>query len=114
MRDLIQLPLDRTVERRMAMAVEIDPDGRNPIEIPLPFRIDQVGPFPSLDNERFFLFPFLHLGEGMPEVPVIPIDQLSNRRFSCHGDVGEVVEELIAYGEKSEKVTRSHFAIRYE
>jgi hypothetical protein len=47
-------------------------------------------------------------------VPVIPIDQLLNRRFSCHGDVGEVVAEVIAYGEKSEQVTRSHFAIRYE
>ena len=81
MRDLIQLLLDRTVERRMAMAMEIDPDGRGPIEKPLPFHIDQVGPFPSLDNERLLLFPFLHLGEGMPEVPVIPINQLSSRRF---------------------------------
>jgi hypothetical protein len=65
----------------MAMAMEIDPDGRGPIEISLPFRIDQVGPFPSLDNERLLLFPFLHLSEGMPEVPVIPINQLSSRRF---------------------------------
>ena len=81
MGDLIQLSLDRTVERRMAMAMEIDPDGRGPIEIPVPFRIDQVGPFPSLDNERLLLFPFPHLGEGMPEVPVIPINQLSSRRF---------------------------------
>src|SRR4249920_3570303 len=111
MRDLIQLPFDRKVERRMTMAMKIDPDGRNPIEIPLPLRIDQVGPFSPLDDERFLLFPFLHLGEGMPEVPVIPINQLSNRRFSCHAHVGEVVEELIAYGEKSEQVRRSHSAI---
>ena len=73
MRNLTQLPLDRTVERGMAMAMEIDPDRRGPIEIPLPFRIDQVGPFPSLDNERFLQLPFLHLSEGMPEVPVIPL-----------------------------------------
>ena len=72
MRDLIQLLLDRTVERRMAMAMEIDPDGGGPVEILLPFRIDQVGPFSSLDNERLLLFPFLHLGEGMPEVSVGP------------------------------------------
>ena len=26
----------------------------------------------------------LHLSEGMPEVPVIPVNQLSSRRFSCH------------------------------
>src|SRR5467141_2819439 len=82
--DLVQLLLDRTVERRMAMAMEIDPDGRGPIEIPLPFRIDQVGPFPSLDNERLLLFPFLHLGEGMPEISVVPIDQLFRRRLSSH------------------------------
>jgi hypothetical protein len=98
----------------MTMAMQIDPDGRTSIEIPLPFRIDQVGPFSPLNNERFLLFPFLHLGEGMPEMPVIPINQLSNGRFSCHGDVGEVVAEVIAYGEKSEQIGRPQFAIRYE
>jgi len=96
MRDLIQLPFDRTVERRMAMAMEIDPDGRGPIELPLPFRIDQVGPFPSLDNERLLLFPFLHLGEGMPEVRSIPAAQLFSRRLSSHS--GRVAGELMAYG----------------
>src|SRR6185295_4658900 len=40
MRNLIQLLLDRTVERRITVAMQIDPDGRNPIEIPLPFRIN--------------------------------------------------------------------------
>src|SRR5262245_15468247 len=88
MRDPIQLCLDRTVESRMAMAMEIDPDGGGTVEIFLPFPVDQIGPFSSLDNERLLLFPFLHLGEGMPEVSVIPIDQLSNGRFSCHIDVG--------------------------
>ena len=84
MRDLIQLLLDRTVERRMAMAVEVDPDGGGAIQILLSFRIDQVGPFPSLDNERLLLFPFLHLSEGMPEVSMVPIDQLFRRRWSSH------------------------------
>src|ERR1700752_895433 len=107
MRDLIQLLLDRTVERWMTMAMKIDPDGRDPIEIPLSFRIDQIRPFPTLDDERFFLFPFLHLGEGMPEVPVIPINQLSNRRLWWHAHVEEVVVALIVYGEKSEKVRRA-------
>ena len=95
--DFIQLPFDRSVERRMAMAMEIDPDGRAPIEELRPFRVDQIGSFSPLDNERFLLFPFLHLSEGVPEVPVIPINQLSSRRFSCHG-VG-VGEELMADGE---------------
>ena len=80
----------------MAMAVEIDPDGRRPIEKPLDFRIDQVGPFSSLDNERFLLLPFLHLGEGVPKVPVIPLNQVSGRWFMCHIPVGEVVKKLIA------------------
>ena len=81
MRDLIQLPLDRTVERRMPMAMEVDPDGGGAIQILLPFHIDQVGPFSSLDNERLFLFPFLHLSEGVPEVSVVPIDQLFRGRL---------------------------------
>ena len=46
--DCIELLLDRTVERWMTVAMQIDPDGRGPIEIPLSVRIDQVGPFPSL------------------------------------------------------------------
>jgi hypothetical protein len=75
MRDFVQLSLDRTVECRMAMAMEVDPDGRGSIEIPLPCRIDEVRPFPSIDNERLLLFPFLHLGEGMPEVLSIPAAQ---------------------------------------
>ena len=84
MSDLIQLFLDRTVERWMPMAMEIDPDGRGSVEVLLPFRIDQVGPFPPLDDEWLLLFPFMHLGEGMPEVSVIPINQLFRRRLSSH------------------------------
>ncbi len=57
----------------MAMPMEIDPDGGGPVEILLPFSIDQVGAFPPLDNERLLLFPFLHLCEGMPEIGPVPI-----------------------------------------
>src|SRR4029079_14992009 len=84
-RSLVDLLLDGSVERWMSMAMEIHPDGRGPIEKPLSFGIDQVGSFAPLDNERLFLFPFLHLGEGMPEVLVIPVNQLSSRRTLCHG-----------------------------
>ena len=66
------------------MAMEIDPDGGCSVEIPRPFRIDQVGPFPPLNNERLLLFPFLHLGERMPEVLSIPVAQLFRRRLSSH------------------------------
>ena len=96
MSDLIQLLLDRSVERRMAMAMEVDPDGGGAIQLLLPFRIDQVGPFSFFDNERRLLLPFLHLGEGVPKVPVIPLNQLSGRWFMCHIPVGEVVKKLIA------------------
>ncbi len=84
MRDLIQLLFDRSVERWMSMAMEIDPDGGGTVEIPLSFRIDQVGAFSLLDNERLLLFPFLHLGKGMPEVLSIPVAQLFCRRWSSH------------------------------
>ena len=68
--DFLELRLERTVERRMPMTVQIDPDGRRAIEIFSPFRIDEVGALAALNDERFFLFPFLHLGKGMPEVAV--------------------------------------------
>ena len=84
MGDLIQLIFDRTVERWMAMAMQIDPDGRGAIEVLLSLRIDQVRPVSFFDNERLLLFPFLHLGEGMPEVRSIPVAQLFRRRWSSH------------------------------
>ena len=81
----------------MTMAVEIDPDGRGPIEIPFPFRIDQIGPLSPCDNERLLLFPFLHLSKGMPEVLAIPVNQLSRGGYSCHG-VGGAEARMVCRG----------------
>ena len=63
----------RTVERGMSMAMEIDPNGGRAVEIPssLPYRSGRT--LSPLDNERLLLFPFLHLGKGMPEVLPVPI-----------------------------------------
>ena len=93
MGDLIQLLLDRPVEGRMPVAMEIDPDGGSAVEILLPCLVNQVRPFSLLDNERLLLFPLLHLGEGMPEVSVIPIDQLLCGRLWCHRLLSEAVGE---------------------
>jgi hypothetical protein len=75
--DFVDLLLESPIKCRMPMAVKIDPDGRGAVEILVAFSIDEVGAFAAFDDERVFLFPFLHLGEGMPQVSVIPFDQLS-------------------------------------
>ena len=96
MRDLVELLLDGPIKRRMAMPMQIDPDGGGSVEVLLSVRIDQLRPFSFFDNERFLLLPFLHLGERVPEVSVIPIYQLFRGRLSSHS--GRVRGALMAYG----------------
>ena len=76
MGDLIQLVFERTVERWMAMAVEVDPDGGDAIEIPLSSVSIRWVSFPRSIMSGSSLFPFLHLGEWMPEIRSIPVAQL--------------------------------------
>ncbi len=94
-RDPIQLFLDGPVQGGMPVAMQIHPDGWGPVEVLLARGINEIGASPALDDERFLLFPFLHLREGMPEVSMIPVDELSSRRLLCHG--GGVAEALRAY-----------------
>ena len=78
------------VERGMSMAVQIDPNGRRAVEICAAFRIDQVGALATLNNNRFLLFPFLHLSKGMPEVDTIPSNEMGVHGRgvrSCDGSV---------------------------
>ena len=77
MSDFVELRLESTIKNRMSMPMQIDPDGRRAVEISFPFGIDEVGTFPALDDEGIFLFPLLHLGKRMPEVAMVPVDQLS-------------------------------------
>src|SRR5215210_1898034 len=84
MSDLVELLLEGAIEDRMPMTVEVDPDGGGAVEILPSLRIHKIGAFAPFDNERFLLFPFLHLGKRMPQVPSIPIFQLLSGHIVGH------------------------------
>ena len=72
MRDLSELRRERTIQLRMPVTVNIDPDGRRAVEILPALGVDEIGPFALLDDQRCFLFPLLHLRERMPEIGMVP------------------------------------------
>ena len=94
MGDFPKLLLDGLVECGMTMTVEIDPDRRRSIQVFPAFRIDHVGAFPSFDDEGFFLFPFLHLGKGMPEVFPVPVSQPIGAFSFGHPNVNPLKDRL--------------------
>jgi hypothetical protein len=56
------------------MAMNIDPEGGNPIQIPSPVNIFEIRAPALFDDERRDLDIFLHLREGVPEQG--PVDHL--------------------------------------
>lgn len=94
MGDFPQLFLDGLVEYGMTMTVEIDPDGRRSVQIFPTLGVDQVGTFSSFNNEGLFLFPFLHLGERVPEVFPVPISQLISAVSFGHLNVNSPLESV--------------------
>src|SRR6185437_6414138 len=85
MGNLVELLFECTVQNRMPMSMEINPDGGGAIEIFFSLRINKVGTFAALDNQQLLLFPFLHLGKRMPEIATVPVLQLANGWFTSHG-----------------------------
>jgi hypothetical protein len=57
------------------MSMNIDPQGGHSVEISPAVGVEQIRTLTPLDDERRFGLPFLHLGEGMPEVLSIPAAQ---------------------------------------
>ena len=70
-RDTVELVADRAVDRRVAVAVDVAPERRRPVDVAGAVGGDQVGPLAALDDERILLLPAALLGERMPQVPVV-------------------------------------------
>ena len=71
MRNLPQLRRERAIQLPLAMAMEIDPERGDPIQVTAAvgvFQIDATAPF---NDEGPLVLPLTLLGEGMPEVAVI-------------------------------------------
>ena len=72
MGDAVELLADRGVDHRVAVAVDVAPEGGGAVEVALPVDVEEVGALAALDHQRLFLAPALLLGEGVPDV--IPIE----------------------------------------
>jgi hypothetical protein len=57
------------------VAVDIDPEGGNPVQIPSPINIFEIRPPTLFDDKRRDLCIFLHLRKRMPEQGLIDLFQ---------------------------------------
>jgi hypothetical protein len=78
----------------MTMTVEIDPDGRRSIQVFPTLGIDQVGACSMFDDEGLVLFPFLHLGKGMPKIFPVPVRQPIGAVSFGHLNVNSLEDRL--------------------
>ena len=86
MRHLRQLLLERAVQVRVVVAMDIRPNRRVTIEVTLPFPINQPGTLASDQVEPRVVLVFPHLGERVPpEAPVSGIEDVHGGRDSCRG-----------------------------
>ena len=72
---LLQLAAQGLVQLRAPVAVEVGPEGGDPIQVAVAFLIEEIAAFSPGDDQEFFLPEALHLGEGMPEVLPVPAHQ---------------------------------------
>ena len=71
MGDLLELGEDCRVDLPFPVAVDRHPQRRHPVEVVFPVDVGQDTAFAALDDDLGFLLPVPHLGEGVPEVPLV-------------------------------------------
>jgi hypothetical protein len=69
----VELVADGAVDVRVAMAVDVAPQGGDAVDVVAALIVDQLPALGTHDRERLFLAPSLLLGEGMPEVVVVEL-----------------------------------------
>ncbi len=72
-RQLARLELERSIQPRMTMTVNIAPERRDTVEVALAFHVEQKAAFSARDDERF---PFGHLRERMPNYTLIELTEV--------------------------------------
>ena len=71
----LELRADRVVELFFAMAVNVAPERRHPVQILSSLHIDQEIAVAAADNARLFAHPFLHLRERVPKIAMVELFQ---------------------------------------
>src|SRR5262249_31683998 len=74
--DALELAAQRRVERRMPVTMHVAPQRRHPVEVAPPLRVGEPAAIGLGDDERLLTQPVGHLGEGVPEVTVVPVDEM--------------------------------------
>ncbi len=74
-RDILQLGHQGAVQFLPPVAVDIAPQGGDPVQVAAAVLVEEVGTLSPGDDEQFFGNKGLHLGEGMPEVVPVPAGQ---------------------------------------
>ena len=72
---LLQLGGHGLVQLRAPVAVQVGPEGRDPVQIAAALEIIEIDAFAPGDDEELFLPEALHLGKGVPEVVPVPAPQ---------------------------------------
>ena len=95
MRHLLQLLADRAIQDRVAMSVDVGPDGRVAIQVPPAVAVFQ--PCSLTGNQHQWLVlrrnPISHRREGMPHVGLVELDE--GLGVVIHGENSEVrIQEL--------------------
>src|SRR3989338_5114192 len=84
MTDLVQLGLYRLIDGFMPVAVDVDPEARDPVDITPAVNVSKITPFRFPNNKRFVCEPVFHLREGMPDILFIKLLP-SSRVFDVAG-----------------------------
>ena len=82
--DPLELVVHGLVDQRVAVPMDVAPQRRNAIEIPLAVDVDQLETVASADDGKTLIPPRLHRREGMPQVLAIKPPQF---RFGHAGSL---------------------------
>ena len=72
---LLQLGGHGLVQLRAPVAVQVGPEGRDPVQVAAALEVIEIDAFAPGDDEELFLPEALHLGKGVPEVVPVPAPQ---------------------------------------
>src|SRR3989304_51349 len=73
--DLGELGAEGSIDRRLPMAVDVDPEGGDAVEVAPPVCIDEDAPLAALDDRVALPQPVLHLGERVPDVSFVVLPE---------------------------------------
>src|SRR5262245_36537878 len=79
--DLVELTTDRLIEFGDAVAVDIAPQRRDTIDVPVAVEVLEPAALGALDDEGRLSAVGLHRRERMPDVLAVPLFELLARRF---------------------------------